>query len=107
MSAARQILRDFTEALTCRQGWTDALLLCLVILLGTALPGCSFQDESSDWDQSTALKELQAAEAASARQEAAAAALCREARGPNSEHRWTPEGHLVCTTRRGLVAVQL
>ena len=61
------------------------------------------EDFSADWDQSSALMELQAAEAGTARQQRAAQALCTQERGPNSEARWTTAGDLVCTTRRGVV----
>lgn len=67
--------------------------------------GCSHyldtEDHGREWATSTELKELQAAEDGSERQQRAAQALCNEERGPNSEARWTPEGHLVCTTRQG------
>ena len=86
---------------------TRAQNYLLVALLALAL-GASFHldepdDHQADWSDSQALQDLQAAEASSARQQAAAQALCNEARGPNSEARWTSDGHLVCTTRRGLV----
>lgn len=61
------------------------------------------QDYSEDWSQSAELQALQAAEAGTARQHAAAQALCTQERGPNSEARWTVLGDLVCTARRGVV----
>lgn len=67
---------------------------------------CQFDDiddNGTEYAESAALKELQAAQAGSARQKRAGQALCNEARGPNSEARWTPDGDLVCTTRRGVV----
>lgn len=82
-----------------------ALALAALLALGTAIDGP--EDHRADWASSGELKELQAAEASTARQQAAAQALCSKERGPNSEARFTPDGHLVCTTRRGLVAVQL
>lgn len=74
--------------------------LFLALLLGTS-HYLDADDNSADWAASAELKELQAAEAGSERQQRAAQALCNEERGPNSEARWTAEGHLVCTTRRG------
>lgn len=79
--------------------YLGALALAAILALGTALEGP--EDHQAEWQQSTALQELQTAERDQARRDAAAARLCNEARGPNSEARWTPEGHLVCTTRMG------
>ena len=82
-----------------------AALLALVVALGLSaahnLDGPT--DHQAEWAQSQALQELQASQASTARHEAAAQALCAQERGPNSEARFTPEGHLVCSTRRGLV----
>lgn len=80
-------------------------------LIALAL-GCSHyltgpEDHQADWTQSDALKELQASAAGSARRDAAAQRLCNEARGPLSEARWTPEGHLVCTMRQTIVKAAL
>lgn len=85
--------------------YAGALALAALLAFGTTLDGPT--DHQAEWAQAEALKALQASEAGTARREAAAQALCNEARGPNSEARWTPEGHLVCTTRRGTVAAQL
>ena len=82
-----------------------ALAMLLALVLGTAHLLDGPDDHQAEWDQSQQLKELQAAAAGSARQQAAAQALCSQERGPNSEARFTGEGHLVCTTRRGLVKV--
>ena len=60
-------------------------------------------DHQAEWDQSQALKDLQASLPHTQRREAAAQKLCNEQRGPNSEARFTPEGHLVCSTRSGMV----
>ena len=79
--------------------WLLAAALALTLALAHQLDGPT--DHQAEWDQSEALKELQASQARTARREAAAQALCAQARGPNSEARVTPEGHLVCTTRRG------
>lgn len=83
--------------------WAGALVLAALLALGTTLDGP--EDHAAEWGQSDALKELQAAEASAVRREAAAQRLCNEARGPNSEARWTPEGQLTCTTRRGVRAL--
>lgn len=79
--------------------WALAFLLAVAVGSAHHLDGAD--DHSADWAQSANLLELQAAEQASARQLQAAQNLCHEARGPNSEARFTPEGHLVCSTRRG------
>ena len=78
-----------------------AALLALVLAAAHNLDGPT--DHQAEWAQSEALQELQATQAGTARREAAAQALCAQERGPNSEARFTPEGHLVCSTRRGLV----
>lgn len=83
--------------------YTLAAIIALLLASGHLLNGPS--DHQAEWDQSQQLKELQAAAAGSARQQAAAQALCSQERGPNSEARFTGEGHLVCTTRRGPVKV--
>lgn len=83
-----------------------AVSLLLAVGAGAAIHLDGPEDHQADWSDSQALKELQAAEAGSAHQLVAAQALCNAARGPNSEARFTPEGHLVCSTRLGLVAVQ-
>lgn len=58
-------------------------------------------------DSAAAIQALRTSDAGSARREAAAARLCNLERGPNSEARWTADGDLVCTTRRGVKAVQV
>jgi hypothetical protein len=83
--------------------YATALAIAIAIAASYNLDGPD--DHQAEWDQSEALKDLQASQAGTARRDAAAQALCSQARGPNSEARWTPEGHLVCTTRRGLVTV--
>lgn len=83
--------------------WLLAGVLALVLAASFHLDGPA--DHQADWADSRAIKELQAAQAGSARQQAAAQALCIEARGPNSEAVWTAEGHLVCSSKRGLVAL--
>ncbi len=85
--------------------WAGGITLAALIALGTTLTGP--EDHHADWAASSELKALQAAEAGSARQQAAAQALCTAERGPNSEARFTPEGHLVCTTRRGIRHAQV
>ncbi|MFC5524042.1 hypothetical protein [Polaromonas jejuensis] len=84
--------------------WALALIIALALGLSWQLDGPN--DIEAAQDQSDALTELQAAAPGSARQQAAAQRLCREERGPNSEARFLPEGHLVCTMRRGLVTAQ-
>jgi hypothetical protein len=83
--------------------WLTAALAAITIAASINIDGPS--DTQAEWDQSEALKELQASQAGTARREVAAQALCNQERGPNSEARWTPQGDLVCTTRRGMVSV--
>lgn len=62
------------------------------------------QDVAADVaDVYDAQAELRAAAPGSARQQIAAQYLCDEARGPNSEARFLPDGAMVCTSRLGLV----
>lgn len=79
--------------------WFTAAVLA--IALGVVGPALDAQDDNSaEWPTSSELKSLQATEAGTQRREAAAQALCTKERGPQSEARWTPEDHLVCTPRR-------
>ena len=61
-------------------------------------------DHGTEWAESESLAELQATEAGTARREAAGQALCNEARGPNSQARWTADGDLVCRSGNRFVA---
>ena len=83
---------------------TIALVLLFAGLLAYLGPALNAADDhSAEWPTSTDLQAAQAAQAGTARREAAGQALCTAERGPQSEARWTPEGHLVCTgTRRSL-----
>ncbi|MFN5350059.1 MAG: hypothetical protein ACK5A0_11040 [Polaromonas sp.] len=80
--------------------WLAAIVIALALAAAPALMDGP-DDMQAEWDQSQALKELQATEAGTARREAAAQKLCWQERGPNSEARWTVEGHLDCTVRTG------
>lgn len=75
--------------------------IAFILVLG-GMGGCldGPEDHQGDWAQSENLKALQDSEAGSARRQAAAQALCEEARGPQSEARWLPDGSLACTVRR-------
>jgi hypothetical protein len=76
-----------------------ALVLLFVLLLAFLGPAIDeAADHSAEWPTSTELQALQASQEGTARREAAGQALCIAERGPQSEARWTPEGHLVCTT---------
>lgn len=81
--------------------WFSATVIALAIAAAPALMDGP-DDLHAEWDQSQALKELQASEVGSARREAAAQALCSQERGPNSEARWLEDGSLVCTFRTGV-----
>ena len=76
--------------------------LAIVALIAGALMDGP-EDYSAEWEQSTSLKELRATQAGTVRRQRAAQKLCTEARGSNSEARWTDDDSLVCTTRRGVV----
>lgn len=74
--------------------------LALAALLSTSymLDG---PDRSAEWAESSNLKAAQADAVKAARKHAGAQALCADERGPQAEARWTPDGDLVCTARRG------
>ena len=61
------------------------------------------EDFSGEWEQSEALQALRDTQAGTQHRQIAAQKLCNEARGPNSEARWTDNDSLVCTTRRSVV----
>jgi len=73
-----------------------------ILLLLTVLPACmdDIPDHSHEATEYENLKALQDSEAGTARREAAAQALCREAHG-ESVAIWTADGRLVCRARRG------
>ena len=81
--------------------FTGVAVLCMAFALSAAhlLGPDDIQAERDSYD---AQAELIAAKPGSQRQQVAAQALCNEARGPNSEARWLPDGSLVCTTRQGI-----
>lgn len=64
-------------------------------------------DHQAEWDQSEALKALQASQAHTARRDAAARQLCLQERGPGAAALWTPDGHLVCRARKGPASTTL
>ncbi|WP_395055225.1 hypothetical protein [Polaromonas sp.] len=82
-------------------------VIALILVLGS-LGACldGPEDHQGDWSQSDNLKALQDSEAGTARREAAAQALCREAHG-ESVALWTVEGHLVCRPRRAVLKAQV
>ena len=81
--------------------WLLAAALAFTLAAAHHLDGPT--DHQAEWDQSEALKELQGSAANTTRRETAAQALCSQARGPNSAASFTPEGHPLCSTRRGTV----
>ena len=89
--------------------WFVALAVSVTVAAaGASLDGPddiqAAQDTAADVaDVYDAQAELRAAAPGSARQQIAAQHLCDEARGPNSEARFLPDGSMVCTTRLGLV----
>ena len=85
--------------------WLTATALALTLALAHNLDGPA--DHSADWPLSAELQALQASEAGTARREAAGQALCTASQGPQSEARWTPDGHLVCTLRRNSARVEV
>ena len=86
--------------------WLTAAVLAIAIAAaGPALDGPT--DHQAEWDQSEALKALQASQAHTARRDAAARQLCLQERGPGAAALWTPDGHLVCRARKGPASTTL
>lgn len=85
--------------------WTAALAICALLSTSHLLDGPD--DITAAQDQAALIAELRNSAAGIARREAAAQRLCAEQRGPNSEARWTEDGHLVCTVRRGVKPMQV
>lgn len=102
--------QHYSTARPSMSGWVLFLLtvIVLALLLGSAGHYLDAMDDNShEWADSAALKELREAEEGSARRQAAAQALCTEARGPQSEARWLADSSLVCTIRRGYSKAQV
>lgn len=85
--------------MTTPTNWLLAAVMAIAMAASFHLDGPA--DHQADWADSDAIKALQVTEAGTARRNAAAQRVCAQARGPNSEARWTADGDLVCTTRRG------
>ena len=83
-----------------RLALTNWLLAAALALAMASAYHLDADDHSAEWPTSPELRALQATQAGTQRRELAAQALCTAERGPQSEARWTPEGDLVCTTRR-------
>lgn len=82
--------------------------LIVTIALALAL-ACSHlldepADHSAEWTEADELQLIQQQEAEADRRELAAHQLCAEQAGPNAGHRWTADGQLVCTDKRGRAA---
>ena len=58
-------------------------------------------DNSADWNHSTALADAQRAAQLAARTEKSAQAVCQRIKGPNAAPRWTADGELTCVGTRG------
>lgn len=58
-------------------------------------------DNSADWNHSTALADAQRAAQMAARTEKSAQAMCQRIKGPNAAPRWTADGELTCVGTRG------
>jgi len=86
--------------------WFSAAVIALAMASVPALFG-ELPDMRSEHITADELAAIQADENVEARKQAAGQALCTQARGPNSEARWTPEGHLVCRIRNKFVKVDL
>lgn len=99
MKSFRQHYRTTRPSMS---GWALFLLtfIVLALLLGSAGHYLDRMDDNRhEWADSDNLKALRESEEGSARRQAAAEAVCREAHG-ESVAIWTAEGHLVCRPRR-------
>ena len=83
--------------------WTLAAGIAAVLSGAYLLDGPD--DHSAEWPQSSALTDAQRQAQAEARMERAAAQQCIKTNGMNAGYRWTPDDTLVCTDKRGRVAV--
>ena len=63
--------------------------------------GHLLDDNSADWNHSTALADAQRAAQLAARTEKSAQAMCQRIKGPNAAPRWTADGELTCVGTRG------
>ena len=63
--------------------------------------GHLLDDNSADWNHSTALADAQRAAQLAARTEKSAQAMCQRIKGPNATPRWTADGELTCVGTRG------
>lgn len=68
-----------------------AVVLATILALSFRLDG-----RSAEWDEAATLELAQKAAQLAARQERAAAQLCKKLKGPNGAHRWTVDNELVC-----------
>lgn len=78
-----------------------ALTLSTSYMLDAAEP------RQAEWTQTDELNLIQRAQEVEARIERAAQQHCIKTNGLNSVHRWTEDQQLVCTDKRGRVAITL
>lgn len=63
--------------------------------------GHLLDDNSADWNHSSALADAQRAAQLAARTEKSAQAMCQRIKGPNAAPRWTADGELTCVGTHG------
>lgn len=80
----------------------SALVIALALASAPALFG-ELPDMRAEYVTADELAAIQADEGVEARKQAAGQKICTQEHGPNSEARWTPEGHLVCRLRNKFV----
>lgn len=80
----------------------SAIVIAAVLSAGHLLDGPD--DTSAQHDQASALADAQRHAIREARREHAAGQLCQRLRG-EAAYRWTQDGELVCTDKRGRNAV--
>lgn len=81
---------------------TFGLTVGIAAILST---GHLLDDHSADWPESTALADAQRAARAAYLKEKSDARQCTQLHGPGAAMRYTADGDLVCSTKRGGGAV--
>jgi hypothetical protein len=77
---------------------TAGLAVGIAAILGSSH---LLDDNSAEWEQSTALRDEQKQAQAEARRERAAQQLCIKIAGPGVAPVWDADGRLVCRARKG------
>lgn len=92
--------------MTAHRAVNSALTLGLTVAFAAILStGFHLDDHADEWAQSTALADAQRAARAAYLKEKSDARQCTHLHGPGAAMRYTADGDLVCSTKRGGGAV--